>query len=75
MQSNRGDLRIALAESSKQVVPATGPRIVQHTTRSNKVTDTENKLEKSQVRADGRIVTETKRTVEHEEVNFDTSLI
>ncbi|XP_020709665.2 uncharacterized protein LOC105688820 isoform X2 [Athalia rosae] len=71
VQNNRGDLRVALAESSKQIVPATGPRVVQHTTRSNKVTDTENKLQKSQIQADGRIVTETKRTVKHEEVNDD----
>lgn len=68
VKNNRGDLRTALAESSKQVVPATGPRVIQHTTRSNKVIDTENKLQKSQVQADGRIVTETKKTVEHEEV-------
>ncbi|XP_046593992.1 uncharacterized protein LOC107218688 isoform X1 [Neodiprion lecontei] len=71
IQTNKGDLRAALAESSKQVVPVTGPRVVQHTTRSNKVTDTENKLQKSQIQADGRIITETKRTVEHEEVNDD----
>lgn len=71
VQSNRGggDLRVALAaESTKQVAPRTGPRIVQHTTRSNKVIDTEKTLEKQELKSDGLIVTEKKKTVEHEEV-------
>ncbi|KAL2720638.1 NK-tumor recognition protein isoform X1 [Vespula squamosa] len=71
VQSNRGDLRIALVESTKQVAPQTGPRIVQHTTRSNKVIDTEKTLEKQELKSDGLIVTEKKKTVEHEEINDD----
>ncbi|KAI4482440.1 hypothetical protein M0802_013708, partial [Mischocyttarus mexicanus] len=71
VQSNRGDLRIALAESAKQISPETGPRIVQHTTRSNKVIDTEKTLEKQELKSDGLIVTEKKKTVEHEEINDD----
>ncbi|XP_046834749.1 uncharacterized protein LOC124431199 isoform X1 [Vespa crabro] len=71
IQNNRGDLRIALAESTKQIAPQTGPRIVQHTTRSNKVIDTEKTLEKQELKSDGLIVTEKKKTVEHEEINDD----
>ncbi|XP_032678167.1 uncharacterized protein LOC116847352 isoform X2 [Odontomachus brunneus] len=71
VRSNRGDLRVALAESSKQLTPQSGPRVIQHTTRSNKVIDTEKTLEKKELKADGLIVTEKKRTVEHEEINDD----
>ncbi|KAG7207424.1 hypothetical protein KM043_009071 [Ampulex compressa] len=71
VRSNRGDLRVALAESSKQLAQQTGPRVVQHTTRSNKVIDTEKTLEKKELKADGLIVTERKQTVEHEEINDD----
>lgn len=72
IRSNKGDLRIALAESSKQLAPQTGPRVVQHTTRSNKVVDTEKTLERSELKANGQIVTEKKKTIEHEEVNTIT---
>lgn len=71
VRSNRGDLRVALAESSKQLTPQSGPRVIQHTTRSNKVIDTEKTLEKKELKADGLIVTEKKRTVEHEEVSLN----
>ncbi|XP_014468208.1 PREDICTED: uncharacterized protein LOC106741084 [Dinoponera quadriceps] len=71
VRSNRGDLRAALAESSKQLTLQSGPRVIQHTTRSNKVIDTEKTLEKKELKADGLIVTEKKRTVEHEEINDD----
>ncbi|XP_066595201.1 uncharacterized protein chas isoform X2 [Prorops nasuta] len=71
VRNNRGDLRVALAESSKQITSQTGPRVVQHTTRSNKVVDTEKTLEKKELKADGLIVTETKKTVEHEEIKDD----
>lgn len=73
MRSNRGDLRVALAESSKQLTPQSGPRVIQHTVKSNKVIDTEKTLEKKALKADGSIVTEKKRTVEHEEVSRLTS--
>ncbi|XP_071627478.1 uncharacterized protein Chas isoform X1 [Temnothorax longispinosus] len=72
VRNNRGDLRVALAESSKQLAPqSAGPRVIQHTTRSNKVIDTEKTLEKKELKADGLIVTEKKRTVEHEEIKDD----
>lgn len=70
VRNNRGDLRVALAESSKQLAPQSGPRVIQHTTRSNKVIDTEKTLEKKELKADGLIVTEKKQTVEHEEVSL-----
>lgn len=70
VRSNRGDLRIALAESAKQLALQPGPRILEHTTRSNKVVDTENKLERSELKPDGLIVTESRKTVEHEEVSL-----
>ncbi|KAJ8668987.1 hypothetical protein QAD02_000246 [Eretmocerus hayati] len=80
VRNNRGDLRLALAESSKSsqlqrshssATNTTGPRIVQHTTRSNKVVDTERTLERSELKQDGQIVTERKTTVEHEEIKDD----
>ncbi|KAF3424569.1 hypothetical protein E2986_10182 [Frieseomelitta varia] len=71
VRNNRGDLRVALAESSKQLASQTGPRVVQHTTKSNKVIDTEKTLEKKELKHDGLIVTERKRTVEHEEIKDD----
>jgi len=70
VRNNRGDLRVALAESSKELTPQSGPRVIQHTTRSNKVIDTEKTLEKKELKADGLIVTEKKQTVEHEEVSL-----
>ncbi|PBC32743.1 hypothetical protein APICC_09278 [Apis cerana cerana] len=70
--NHRGDLRAALAESCKQLQQSqTGPRVVQHTTKSNKVIDTEKTLERKEFKPDGLIVTERKRTVEHEEINDD----
>ncbi len=75
MRNNRGDLRVALAESSKQLSSQSGPRVIQHTTRSNKVIDTEKTLEKKELKADGLIVTEKKRTVEHEEVSRSKKLV
>lgn len=50
---------------------STGPRLIKETTRSNKVIDTEETRESSSVRPDGRIVTETERTTEHEEIKDD----
>ncbi|XP_017876389.1 serine/arginine repetitive matrix protein 2 [Ceratina calcarata] len=71
VRNNRGDLRVALAESAKQLASQTGPRVVQHTTKSNKVIDTEKTLERKELKPDGLIVTERKRTVEHEEIKDD----
>lgn len=59
------------ANDAGNVVVSTGPRLVNETTRTNKVTDTEETRELSSVRPDGKIVTETQRTTEHEEVRDD----
>lgn len=72
VKSGHKDLRGVLktVDQSKTVV-AVGPRIVKDTTRSNKIVDTEETRASSSVRPDGRIVTETERTTEHEEVKDD----
>lgn len=61
-------MRLSLVESTKQLPIEIGPRIVQHTTKSNKVIDTEKKHERKELKADGGIVTETKTSITHEEV-------
>ncbi|XP_012282817.1 serine/arginine repetitive matrix protein 1 isoform X2 [Orussus abietinus] len=71
IRANRTDLRAALQESSKELAPQTGPRVLRHTTKSNKVVDTEDTLEKKELKADGLVVTETNKTVEHEEIRDD----
>jgi len=50
-------------------VNSTGPRIVHQSTKNRKVTDTEDTRNKREVQIDGKIVTETSKTTEHEEVN------
>ncbi|KAK0091503.1 hypothetical protein PV326_003108, partial [Microctonus aethiopoides] len=66
--NNSRDLRQALAESSKQLSTESGPRVIQHTTKSSKVIDTEEKHERNELKSDGAIVTETKTSVTHEEI-------
>lgn len=44
------------------------PRIIQQTTKSNKIVDTEKKIKRTGIKPDGAIVTETKTSVTHEEV-------
>ena len=70
VRNNRGDLRQSIAESKRQLADSRslGPRILAHTTRSNKVIDTEKTLERSELKPGGQIVTERKTTIEHEEV-------
>ncbi|CAH0564776.1 unnamed protein product [Brassicogethes aeneus] len=72
VSSGRSDLRQVLrsSESGRSLV-STGPRLIRDTTKSNKVVDTEDTRELSSVQADGKIVTETQRTTEHEEVDDD----
>lgn len=53
-------------------VNSTGPRIVRQSTKNKKVTDTEDTRNKREVQIDGKIVTETSKTTEHEEVIIDT---
>lgn len=72
MQTGKRDLRPLLrSNDGSNVIVSTGPRLVNETSRSNKVTDTEETRELSSVRPDGKIVTETQRTTEHEEVRDD----
>ncbi|XP_060522490.1 serine/arginine repetitive matrix protein 1 isoform X2 [Cylas formicarius] len=72
VNSGKSDLRSVLrsTEGGKTLV-STGPRLVRDTTKSKKVTDTEDTRELSSVLPDGKIVTETQRTTEHEEVRDD----
>lgn len=69
VKSGHSDLRQVLRTSEGgRTLVSTGPRVVHESTRSNKVTDTEDTRELSSVLPDGRIVTETQRTTEHEEL-------
>ncbi|GJQ80952.1 hypothetical protein Trydic_g4769 [Trypoxylus dichotomus] len=70
VKSGKKDLRGVLKtlDHQNKAIVSTGPRVVKETTRSNKVIDTEETRESSSVRPDGRIITETERTTEHEEV-------
>lgn len=52
-------------------IVSTGPRLVHESTRNKKVTDTEDTRELSSVQPDGKIITETQRTTEHEEIADD----
>ncbi|CAH1110023.1 unnamed protein product [Psylliodes chrysocephalus] len=69
VNSGHSDLRKVLRtqEGGHQIV-STGPRLVLDTKKSKKTTDTEDTRELSSIRKDGKIVTETQRTTEHEEV-------
>ncbi|KAJ1531657.1 hypothetical protein ONE63_000328 [Megalurothrips usitatus] len=46
-----------------------GPRLVHQSSKGRKVVDTENTHEVSELQPDGRVVTEKRRTTEHEEVD------
>ncbi|XP_072394305.1 uncharacterized protein chas isoform X3 [Diabrotica undecimpunctata] len=72
VSSGKTDIRKVLRtqEGNHQVV-STGPKLVLDTKKSKKTTDTEDTRELSAVREDGKIVTETQRTTEHEEVKDD----
>lgn len=52
-------------------VNSTGPRVVHQSTKNKKVTDTEDTRHKREVQQDGKIVTETSKTTEHEEVKYN----
>lgn len=55
-------------EAQKQLVP-TGPRIVHQSSNLHKTIDTEDSELKCLVQPDGKLVTEQKKTYEHEEVH------
>ncbi|XP_056633273.1 zinc finger CCCH domain-containing protein 13 isoform X1 [Diorhabda sublineata] len=70
VNTGQSDLRKVLRiEKGGHQVVSTGPRVLVDTKKSKKTTDTEDVRELSAVREDGKIVTETQRTTEHEEVN------
>lgn len=74
VHSGEQDLRTVLRErnlNGNHTVVSTGPRLVHESTKKRKVTDTEDTAAVSSVRPDGKIVTETTRTTEHEEVKDD----
>lgn len=72
VKSGRKDLREVLRTTKDgQTLVSTGPRLVLDTSKSNKVIDTEDTRELSSVLPDGKIVTETQRTTEHEEIKDD----
>ncbi|XP_019758899.2 uncharacterized protein LOC109536892 isoform X3 [Dendroctonus ponderosae] len=72
VRGGKGDIRSVLRSSEAgRALISTGPRIIRDTSKSKKVTDTEDTRELSSVLRDGKIVTETQRTTEHEEVNDD----
>lgn len=57
-------------EAQQQLVPQ-GPRIVSETFKSNKVTDSEDIETKYLAQQDGTLVTEQKKTTQHEEEHDD----
>lgn len=70
VHSGRSDLRPALNASAEKnsLAVTTGPKVVHESTKSKKVTDIEDTSAVSSVKPDGKLVTETRRTTEHEEV-------
>lgn len=70
---NELDVREALLPASPQhdetkELVSSAPKVVHQSSRSHKVVDTEDTEELNQLREDGCLVTETRRTTEHEEV-------
>ncbi|GLV33879.1 chascon [Carabus blaptoides fortunei] len=71
VHSGQPDLRLVLREKGTEAnssLVSSGPRIVHESIKSHKVTDTEDTAAVSSVRPDGKILTETTRTTQHEEV-------
>ncbi|XP_050439408.1 uncharacterized protein LOC126844933 isoform X2 [Adelges cooleyi] len=68
---SKKDIRQALEESNHKLVHvnSTGPRVTHQSSKNKKVTDTEDTRHTREVQKDGKIVTETSKTTEHEEVN------
>ena len=67
---SKQDVREVLLASSPQhgELVSTSPKVVHQSCKTHKVVDTEDTQELSQVQEDGRLVTETRRTTEHEEI-------
>ncbi|CAH1383042.1 unnamed protein product [Tenebrio molitor] len=72
VKTGKKDLRQVLRTTKDgHSLVSTGPRLIHESSKSNKVIDTEDTRELSSVLPDGKIVTETQRTTEHEEVKDD----
>ncbi|XP_044758425.1 serine/arginine repetitive matrix protein 1 isoform X2 [Coccinella septempunctata] len=73
VRSGQSDIRkvLRVKEGGKDTVVSTGPRVVHESTKSKKVIDTEDKRDLSSVQPDGKIITESQRTTEHEEIRDD----
>lgn len=72
VRSGHRDIRKVLrANEGGKAVVSTGPRVVHESIKSKKVIDTEDKRDLSSVQPDGKIVTESQRTTEHEEILDD----
>lgn len=70
IRSQKKDLRLALRQGSSELLapyPANG-RIIHHSTKNRKVIDSEDTKHLSEIQEDGRLITETRKTTEHEEV-------
>ena len=67
-----GDLRLALEKSRGLELQKTSPggRIVHQSSKTKKVVDTEDSHQLNELQHDGRILTETRKTTEHEEVGL-----
>lgn len=72
IQSQRKDLRLALRQGSSELLSSSTPngRVIHHSMKNRKVIDSENTKHLSEVQNDGRLITETMKTTEHEEVQL-----
>jgi len=61
--------KLDVAVVSRDLIES-GPRVIHQSTKNRKVIDTEDKEEHQERQADGKLVTETKRTVQREEVSI-----
>lgn len=68
MQTGRGG-KLALDVACRDVVDS-GPRVIHQSTKNRKVIDTEDKEELQERQANGKLVTETRRTTQREEVGY-----
>lgn len=62
-----------LSDDAQKALIPTGPRVVHQSTKAHKTVDTEDTDLKCLAQADGTLVTEKKKTTEHEEF-FDEDL-
>lgn len=60
--------KLALDAVGRDVVDS-GPRIIHQSTKNRKIIDTEDKQESQERQSDGKLITETRRTVQREEVS------